>query len=795
MYEKEKYLKSIEFDEILKLLSQEASISITKEKALSLVPLDNFEDVKNSLKMTEDAFLLTAKYSAPKFQISTNPLGLLVRCEMGGSLTIPELLNISDALRTIRVLKNWRSDMSDDVKTSLDELFECLFPNKYLEEKINFSIKNEDELNDGASVKLNEIRRKIRSVSAGIKDKLDSIVKNHNKAKYLQETIVTQRDGRFVVPVKSEFKSEIPGIVHDTSSSGATMFIEPMAVVEANNELRVLRSAEREEIEKILLELSNQVAGFVNSIRDSLNSVVTLDLIFAKASLAYKMRACVPTLNNNGRITLKNARHPLIAKHKVVPISLTLGDNYNSLIITGPNTGGKTVTLKTVGLLTAMAMSGMMIPVDDGCEISMFDRILVDIGDEQSIEQSLSTFSSHIVNLVKIIEEAPFNSLVLLDELGAGTDPIEGAALAKSILIHLASLGAKIIATTHYAELKSYALDTEGVENASCEFDVETMRPTYKLLVGVPGKSNAFAIASKLGINDTIINEAKNSISSDNLRFEKVIKSLEKARQETEKELNDILVLKEEAAKFNQQASGLLSDAKIKSEKLLEKAKNDASYIIDDVRYKSNQLLNDLEDAKKQLNADNALDMVSKARKEISKTLKDIESISDPVAAVDEGNYVLPRELKVGDTVYLFDLKEKATVEQISKDNKKALVTIGSAKMWTSLKNLKLENSKSSVANNIRKISGVKSKAERDIKYELDIRGMNCDEGIMELDRYLDEAMIAGIPTVTIIHGKGTGQLRNAVHQFLKHHRFVSSYRLGVFGEGENGVTIIEMNN
>lgn len=795
MYEKEKYLKSIEFDEILKLLSQEASISITKEKALSLVPLDNFEDVKNSLKMTEDAFLLTAKYSAPKFQISTNPLGLLVRCEMGGSLTIPELLNISDTLRTIRVLKNWRSDMSDDVKTSLDELFECLFPNKYLEEKINFSIKNEDELNDGASVKLNEIRRKIRSVSAGIKDKLDSIVKNHNKAKYLQETIVTQRDGRFVVPVKSEFKSEIPGIVHDTSSSGATMFIEPMAVVEANNELRVLRSAEREEIEKILLELSNQVAGFVNSIRHSLNSVVTLDLIFAKASLAYKMRACVPTLNNNGRITLKNARHPLIDKHKVVPISLTLGDNYNSLIITGPNTGGKTVTLKTVGLLTAMAMSGMMIPVDDGCEISMFDRILVDIGDEQSIEQSLSTFSSHIVNLVKIIEEAPFNSLVLLDELGAGTDPIEGAALAKSILIHLASLGAKIIATTHYAELKSYALDTEGVENASCEFDVETMRPTYKLLVGVPGKSNAFAIASKLGINDTIINEAKNSISSDNLRFEKVIESLEKARQETEKELNDILVLKEEAAKFNQQASGLLSDAKIKSEKLLEKAKNDASYIIDDVRYKSNQLLNDLEDAKKQLNADNALDMVSKARKEISKTLKDIESISDPVAAVDEGNYVLPRELKVGDTVYLFDLKEKATVEQISKDNKKALVTIGSAKMWTSLKNLKLENSKSSVANNIRKISGVKSKAERDIKYELDIRGMNCDEGIMELDRYLDEAMIAGIPTVTIIHGKGTGQLRNAVHQFLKHHRFVSSYRLGVFGEGENGVTIIEMNN
>ncbi len=794
MYEKEKYLNTIEFPEVLKLLSAEATLSPAKERALSLTPFDNFEDVCLSLKMTEDAFLLTAKYAAPSFGSPHDPTGILTRCEMGSALSIPELLDIADSLRTIRVLKEWRNNISCEKETSLDELFSCLFPNKYIEDKIHFAIKNSEELNDSASVKLSHIRRKMRGVSASIKDKLDSIVKSQTKSKYLQETIVTQRDGRFVVPVKAEFKSEITGIVHDTSSSGATLFIEPMSVVEANNELRVLASAEREEIERILAELSAEVATFAIAIKDSFKCAVELNLIFAKASLAYKMRASVPVLNQRGKIVLKNARHPLINRKRVVPISLSLGDTYDSLIITGPNTGGKTVTLKTVGLLTVMAMCGMMIPADDGSVISFFDRVLVDIGDEQSIEQSLSTFSSHIVNIVKIIEEAPNNALVLLDELGAGTDPVEGAALAKAVLIHLSRTGAKVIATTHYAELKSYAIDTEGVENASCEFDVDSMRPTYRLMLGVPGKSNAFAIAEKLGINSDIIFDAKSYISPENLRFENVVEALEKARLEAEKEKSSAERDRAIAEELRRQAENTLKDAEKAKEKILDKAKNDASYIIDDVRYKSSRLLGELEDAKKQLNASNAADMLTRAKQSVGKSVRDMEETSDPVGKKEKDNYVLPRAIEVGDLVTLFDTNTKATVEQISKDGKKVLVTMGSAKSWTKMDNLRIEvKPKVKEKNKIRNISGVKSAAERDIKFEFDMRGMNSDEGIMELDRYIDQSVLSGAPSVTVIHGKGTGVLRSAVHSYLKGHRYVKSFRLGVYGEGESGVTIVEL--
>ncbi len=793
MYELEKYLNTIEFGEVLKLLSNEAGLFPAKEKALALMPCCDYESALFSLKQTEDAYLLTAKFASPSFGSPKDPTGLLARCEMGGTLGIAELLDVADALRTIRVVKEWRSDISSEINTSLDELFSCLFPNKYIEDKIRFAIKNSEELSDSASPKLSDIRRKIRGVSASIKDKLDSIVKSHSRARYLQEAIVTQRDGRFVVPVKAEFKSEVPGIVHDTSSSGATLFIEPMSVVEANNELRVLFSAEREEIERILGELSSEVSTFATAIKDSFKCVIELNLIFAKAALAYKMRATVPSFNNDGKILLKNARHPLIDRKKVVPISLSLGDEYDSLIITGPNTGGKTVTLKTVGLLTVMTMCGMMIPADDGSRISFFDRILVDKGDEQSIEQSLSTFSSHIVNLVKIIGEAPNNSLILLDELGAGTDPVEGAALAKSVLIRLKQLGAKVVATTHYAELKSYALETEGVENASCEFDVETMRPTYKLLLGVPGKSNAFSIAGKLGIDDEVISQAKGFISSENLRFESVVEALQKARQEAERERDEAARLNEEALRLKNEASKSLAEAEKSKEKIFEKAKNDASYIIDDVRYKSNKLLGELEDAKRDLTSTNALDMVMKARESVGKTVRDLENTADPVGKRENENYVLPRALSVGDHVVLFDLGEKAIVEQLSKDGKKALVAIGAAKTWTKTDNLKLIDApKERPKNKIRNISGVTSKAERDVKWEFDMRGMNSDEGIMELDRYIDSAILSGIPSVTIIHGKGTGVLRAAVHDFLRHHKRVRSFRLGIFGEGESGVTIVE---
>lgn len=794
MYEKEKYLNTIEFPEVLKLLANEATLLPAREKAMALLPFDDFDSVVNSLKQTEDAYLLTAKFASPSFGSPHDPSSLLLRAEMGGTLGISELLDVADALRTIRVLKEWRNDISDEIKTSLDELFSCLFPNKFIEDKIHFAIKNSEELNDSASPKLSDIRRKMRGISSSIKDKLDSIVKSHSKSKYLQDTIVTQRDGRFVVPVKAEFKSEIPGIVHDTSSSGATMFIEPMSVVEANNELRVLLSAEKEEIERILAELSAEVATFATAIIDSFKCAIELNLIFAKASLAYKMRATVPKLNNNGKIILKNARHPLIDKKKVVPISLSLGDTYNSLIITGPNTGGKTVTLKTVGLLTAMTMTGMMIPADDSSEISYFERILVDIGDEQSIEQSLSTFSSHIVNLVKIIEEAPFNSLILLDELGAGTDPVEGAALAKSILIRLALLGAKVVATTHYAELKSYALETEGVENASCEFDVEAMRPTYKLLLGVPGKSNAFAIAGKLGIDERIIDNAKSYISDENIHFENILEALEKARQSAEKEKADAKRMRQEAEELRALAEKLKSEAEESKERILEKAKNDASYIIDDVRFKSNKLLNELEESKKNLTSANAVDMVSRAKESVGKTVRDLEKTSDPVGKRDKDNYVLPRAISVGDHVTLFDLNERAVVEQISKDGKKVLVSIGSARTWTKYDNLRLEEKpKVKEVKKTRNISGVKSVAQRDVRFEFDMRGMNCDEGIMELDRYIDQSLLAGVQNVSIIHGKGTGVLRIAVHEYLRKHSKVRSFRLGTFGEGESGVTIAEL--
>ncbi len=635
----------------------------------------------------------------------------------------------------------------------------------------------------------------MRGVSSSIKDKLDAIVKSHSKAKYLQDNIVTQRDGRFVVPVKAEFKSEVPGIVHDTSSSGATMFIEPMSVVEANNELRVLASHEREEIERILAELSAEVSSFATAIINSYKSAVELNLIFAKASIAYKMRASVPKLNRDGRIVLKNARHPLIERNKVVPISLTLGDTYNSLIITGPNTGGKTVTLKTVGLLTAMTMCGMMIPADDSSEISFFERILVDIGDEQSIEQSLSTFSSHIVNLVKIIEEAPISALVLLDELGAGTDPVEGAALAKSILIKLANMKAKVIATTHYAELKSYALETEGVENASCEFDVESLRPTYRLLIGVPGKSNAFAIAGKLGIGEDIISNAKAYISDENLRFEKVLEALEKARQQAEKDREKAERLFLENLRLNTEAKEKAEEAEASKQKILEKAKNDASYIIDDIRFKSNKLLNELEDSKKKLSADNAVDMLMRAKESVGKTVRELENTADPVGERKKNEYVLPRELKVGDCVRLFDLNEKATVVQISKDKKKIQVAIGLAKTWTTRDNLILEDQPKEKPKTFkpRNVSGIKSVGQRDVRFEFDMRGMSCDEGILELDRYIDQSVLSGVPSVTIIHGKGTGVLRTAVHDFLRRHPRVRSFRLGTFGEGENGVTIAEL--
>lgn len=795
MYDCEKNYELLELNAVLKLLSEQASLSSAKDAALSLRPFSDVETVISELEKTDEAFVLSAKYAAPSFGSPANPSGILARCDVGAVLTMRELLNIADALRVIRTVKEWRNNISQDAVVKLNELFEVLTTNKYLEDLIITSIKSEDEMYDNASIKLAEIRRSISRESAKIKDKLNSVIKNNSKSKYLQEAIVTQRDGRYVVPVKAEFKNEIPGILHDTSSSGATLFIEPMSVVESNNEIRVLLGKEKEEIERILAELSLKVSEYANSIKESYSSLTELNLVFAKANLAYKMRATLPKVNLDGRIVLNNARHPLIEKNKVVPISLTLGKEFDTLVITGPNTGGKTVTLKTVGLLTLMAMCGLLIPVDNNSEISFFDRILVDIGDKQSIEQSLSTFSSHMVNIINIINESPNNSLVLLDELGGGTDPVEGAALAKAILIKLAENGAKVIATTHYPELKSYAVDAYRVENASCEFDIKSLRPTYRLLIGVPGKSNAFKISTKLGIAQDIVDLANTFINDEDRQIDNITAALESARQEAETEREKARVAATEANNLKKKAETALKNAEEAYSKAMEKAKNDASYIVDNARYKSNSLLNELESIKKQLTAENASSLYGKAISLSKNTIDEVESESDPVINKETDDYVLPRQLIVGDNVVLFDINKNATVEQISSDGKRVYVAMGNIKTWTPISNIRLTAnvSKTKQPSKTRRVTGVKSKAERDIKYEFDIRGMTVDEAIMELDRYIDGAILSGIPSVTIIHGKGTGALRTAVHSFLKSNKNIITFRLGVFGEGEAGVTIAEI--
>lgn len=792
MYNEEKYLNLIELGSVLNLLSNEATISSAKKEALRLRPFSSIDAVKAELKKTEAAFLLSAKFASPSFYNPVDPSSLLTRAEVGAALNMGELLDIANCLRSIRSVKEWRENSSLNNATPLDYLFDSLVPNNFLEDKICFAIKSADEMNDNASPELALIRRKIRGISSSIKDKLDAIVRS--KAKFLQEAIVTQRDGRFVVPVKAENKSEISGIVHDTSSSGATLFIEPMSVVEANNEIRVYKVKEKEEIDRILLDLSILAGSFSQSIKYSFEALCELNLIFAKASLAYKMKATVPNVNDEGRTVLKNARHPLISPSKVVPISLSLGKDYNTLVITGPNTGGKTVTLKTVGLLTVMAMCGLMIPAEDGSETSFFERILVDIGDEQSIEQSLSTFSSHMVNIVSILEESQNNALVLLDELGGGTDPVEGAALAKAILVRLSINGAKILATTHYAELKSYALETAGVENACCEFDVDTLQPTYRLLIGVPGKSNAFAISERLGIEKGIVELAREYVSDEDKRFEKVIEALERARKDAEQEKAIAKESADLALKAKNEAESALKEVHKEQEKILEKAKKDASYILDNARYKSNLLLNELEEIKKEFNQQNAQNKLSDAKRVISSGIRGIEEVADPVSEKNNENYVLPRPLVVGDKIIVADINEKASVEAFSKDGKKVFVAIGNLKSWTPLSNVRLNETKQKEkVNKPRNISGIESRAKREAKYEFDMRGMTVDEGIMELDRYIDNAILLGIPSVTIIHGKGTGALRKAVHDFLRQHKSVKTFRLGVFGEGENGVTIAEI--
>lgn len=788
-----RYLKTLELDKILEMLAGEASLADTAEAARETLPETRIDEVKKLLANTGDAYMFMARYSAPSFGAACNVSSQLRRAEASAVLSIPELLDIAETLRVIRSVKGWRENCSGVQKTSLEELFGALVPNKYLEEKITFAIKSEEELNDNASPALYDIRRKISAKSAKIRESLERIVRGPS-AKYLQEAIITQRDGRFVVPLKAEHKGQISGIVHDTSATGSTVFIEPMTVVETNNEIRVLRLREAEEIERILAELSAEAGSFADSIIYSYQALCELDLVFAKAKLAYKMKASMPEINKDGHTFLKRARHPLINYKSVVPVTVELGKEYDTLIITGPNTGGKTVTLKTVGLLTLMTMCGLMIPADDGSKIAVYGKIFADIGDEQSIEQSLSTFSSHMVNIIFITEQADDDSLVLFDELCAGTDPIEGAALAKAILIRLAAYGAKTVATTHYAELKSYAIDTDRVENACCEFDVATLKPTYRLIIGMPGRSNAFAISKRLGLDESIIENAKEQVSDNDMRFERVVESLEKARKLAEEEHAKAQELRHRLDEAKRKAEQREHEFDIKQQKLMEKTRENADRIIENARYKSSQLLNELEEMKKQLNAENAAKLAEKARTDYKKTLDELEKSADPVMKRTASGTAVTAVNK-GDIVLVADINRDATVIDVKPAEKRAYVMTGSIKMWTDFENLRLKskNSQTTEFKKTRKVSGLVSRGQRSVSGEVDLRGMASDEAIMELDKYIDNAVLSGINTITIIHGKGTGVLRKAVQAHLRGHKNINSYRTGTFGEGETGVTIAEI--
>ena len=789
-----KHAKTLELEAVLQKLAGETASEDASNNALALIPNNDINIVNRNLAETEAAYVLISKYTSPSFGGTSNIISQLSRASLGATLTPGELLKITNVLRVIRTVRAWRDNSSAEKETAIDYIFNALVPNKFLEEKIAFCIKSEDEIADTASSTLADIRRKIASKGAKIRENLDKIVRGQ-LSKYLQDAIITQRDGRFVVPLKAEHKGEISGIIHDTSSSGSTLFIEPMSVVETNNEIRVLKSKEQDEINRILAELSALCSDFADSIKQSYNALIELDLIFAKAKLAYKMGAIVPKINDKGFIYLKRARHPLINQKAVVPITVTLGGDYNTLVITGPNTGGKTVALKTSGLMCLMAMCGLMIPCDDNSEIAVFNKIFADIGDEQSIQQSLSTFSSHMVNIISILEDCDNNSLVLFDELCAGTDPVEGAALAKAILITLADKGVKTVTTTHYPELKAYALDTDRVENASCEFDVLTLKPTYNLIIGQPGRSNAFAISKRLGLSDNIIDLANAQLTEDDLRFEKVVASLEKARQDAERDRREMAKMRAQINETKKRSEQAEHDFKLKQDKLIEQAREKAAAIIESTRYKSGQLLNELEEMKKQLNAQNASQKIDKARRDYKSSLSQMEDTANPVVDNASAGEGLKKAPKTGDIVILKSFNRDATVVKIEENKKQLYVMSGSMKMWVGFDDcrLKKSNAPSTEAPKTRKVSGITSRAERSVSGEIDIRGLATDEALLELDKYIDEAVLAGIGTITIIHGKGTGTLRKNVQSHLRHHRNIKTFRVGLFGEGENGVTIAEI--
>ena len=776
---------ALELDKVLEMVAQEATCEDGAELARNLTPAHTAAQARYLLEETDAAFVLMAKFGAPSFYGLKNVTNALRRAQAGGGLGLRELLDVAGTLRAIRSLSQWY-EKGAGMQTALSGRFGILAPNKYLEEKIFTCIVSEEEVADAASAKLADIRRKIRSASERVREQLNKLIHSQTHQKHLQESIVTQRGGRYVVPVKAEFRSEVPGLVHDSSASGATVFIEPMSVVEANNEIRVLKSDEQEEIHRILLELSAEAGEFADSTIESYEYAVQLNLIFAKAQLAYRMKAVVPEIDERGHTSLIQARHPLIAKESVVPTDISLGKEFDALIITGPNTGGKTVALKTIGLLTLMAMCGLMLPAAEGSKVAVYRHILADIGDEQSIEQSLSTFSAHMTNLIKILEIAGEDSLVLIDELGAGTDPVEGAALATAIIEELRFKGAKLACTTHYAELKAYAIRTNGVENACCEFDVATLRPTYRLLIGVPGKSNAFAISKRLGMDERIVGRAGELVSQESSAFEQVVGRLEESRRKLEDELETSRTAAQKAQQNAIAAEAAREEARKEAKRELERARQEAALIVQKTRQQADMMLNELDELRRKKNK--ALSAEQKAR--LRSGMRSLELVSDPVHQKSNEGYTLPRPLRVGDSVLIFDIDRNATVLEEPKDGQ-VLVQAGIVKTRVAVKNLRLLDNAQKQKRAERTIT--RSVSSADSSTSLDLRGKNSEEALLEVDGFLDRMSRMNLQQCTIIHGKGTGVLRTAVQQYLRKCPQVKSFRLGTYGEGETGVTIVEL--
>ena len=785
----EKSLLKLELDQVLEQLARCAGSEGGKEACRKLRPVSDLEDVQRMLDETTAASNLCTRKGNPVFADVTDISASLERADRGGCLQPMELLRIAGILRCARTIQGYIAE--DEEKTVLDSLFHSLTANKYLEDKIFGAILSEEEIADNASPALADIRRHMRIQAGKIRDSLQKVISSPAYSKFLREPIITIRQGRYVVPVKSECKNDVPGLVHDVSATGSTYFVEPMSAVNANNALRELELKEKKEIERILSELSSEAAAYREAINLDYRLLVQLDVIFAKAKLAYQMKAWAPLMNDQGRIELRKARHPLIDPKTVVPITLRLGTDFDSMIITGPNTGGKTVTLKTVGLLTLMAECGLHVPAGDGSVLSTFDAILADIGDEQSIAQSLSTFSSHMRTIVDVVDQCDDRTLVLFDELGAGTDPAEGAALATAIIEFCRKMGSRVVATTHYAELKLYAMRTNGVINASCEFDVETLRPTYRLLIGIPGKSNAFAISRKLGLSEEILKEADNLVDKSDKDFEDVLSQLEQQRQQMELARQEAERLRQETAQIQQQSQQYHDQLRKEKEKAMESARREAQHIIEEARAAANAASDELKALRKQLTQGGDVSGINQRQSQLRRNLNEAEDKLR--AAQPQQQRPKPsRGILVGDTVELLKLGTKASVIAINKDGTYQLQA-GILKLTAKQDEIYLlEHENPYQAKGGRpKHSGREMKMSA-MPTEVDLRGMDSVEAICVLERYLDEAMRAHLSQVRIIHGKGTGTLRAAVHQSLKRNKFVKKFRLGVYGEGEDGVTIAE---